>query len=122
MRLQTDFDPAALLIFLDFQAERQLWFNEKKRLISAYDQFVRNFTKLRKTDGSDLFNPSKYNVLTYFQNQTKNGIENMDTDELDDDDDYEDILNDAFLEDDDDSDRISNEAFFHQRYSNFENF
>ena len=109
-----------MLIFLDFQADRQLWFKEKKRLISAYDQFVRNFTKLRKTDGSDLFNPSKYHVLTYFQDQTENGIENMEVD--DNDDDYEDILNDAFLDDDDEFERTINEAFFHQPYSNFENF
>ena len=51
------------------------------KLCAAYNRFVKSATKLKKTDGPDLYKPSKYKVLTYFQDKssdTNDDIEDMD--------------------------------------------
>ena len=63
---------------------------EKRKLICAYDRFVKSVINLKKTDGNNFFDQSKYKHLTFLQSETfEDDTENMEIDE--DDDDYEDI-------------------------------
>ena len=67
---------------------------EKKKLICAYDRFVKSVVNLKKTDGNDFFDQSKYKVLTFLPSETfQDDTEDMEIDNLEDenDDDYEDI-------------------------------
>ena len=96
---------------LDFQSDYQLWMNEKKKLVTTYDRFVKAVTKFNKKDGNDFFEYSKFKLLTYFEdNTTDNDVdEDMDID-----------VNDMDVDDDDDNyEDLPDKVIFHQKFQNY---
>ena len=95
----------------EFQSDYQLWANEKKKLVTTYDRFVKAATKFNKTDGNDFFEYSKFKLLTYFEDNTTDNdkdedmvVDDIDMDVDDDDDNYEDL---------------PNKVIFHQKFKNY---
>ena len=81
---------------LDFQSDYQLWANEKKKLVTTYDRFVKAVTKFQKKDGNNFFEYSKFKLLTYYEDNTNDNDEDEDMvvdddDMILDDDDFEDM-------------------------------
>ena len=87
-------------LFRISQETKSLWYDEKKKLLKAYNRFIKSATILRRNEGPDFFDSENYKILTTIsmqipQNDMDGDFELMDLEENDDDEEHSDTFSDT---------------------------